>query len=151
MNIPAEFDEIRPYTPEELPQVFEELLSDSSFQAVMAKIMPGVPQEVLAAQLKQCKTNLDVQKNLFYKLLYGIIREHSDGFDMDTSSILDKQCSYTFISNHRDIVLVYSAACAFYASDAGVFCQNVEIHSLRHYAEARERVDCSARRSCQGF
>ena len=105
MNIPAEFDEIRPYTPEELPQVFEELLSDSSFQAVMAKIMPGVPQEVLAAQLKQCKTNLDVQKNFFYKLLHGIIREHSDGFDMDTSSIPDKQCSYTFISNHRDIVL----------------------------------------------
>ena len=105
MNIPAEFDEIRPYTPEELPQVFEELLSDSSFQAVMAKIMPGVPKEVLAAQLKQCKTNLDVQKNFFYKLLHGIIREHSDGFDMDTSSIPDKQCSYTFISNHRDIVL----------------------------------------------
>ena len=72
MNIPAEFDEIRPYTPEELPQVFEELLSDSSFQAVMAKIMPGVPQEVLAAQLKQCKTNLDVQKNFFYKLLLSV-------------------------------------------------------------------------------
>ena len=105
MNIPAEFDEIRPYTPEELPQVFEELLSDSSFQAVMAKIMPGVPKEALAAQLKQCKTNLDVQKNFFYKLLHGIIREHSDGFDMDTSSIPDKQRSYTFISNHRDIIL----------------------------------------------
>ena len=29
MNIPAEFDEIRPYTPEELPQVFEELLCRS--------------------------------------------------------------------------------------------------------------------------
>ena len=28
MNIPAEFDEIRPYAPEELPQVFEELIAD---------------------------------------------------------------------------------------------------------------------------
>ena len=28
MNIPAEFDDIRPYSPEELPQVFEELLAD---------------------------------------------------------------------------------------------------------------------------
>ena len=34
MNIPAEFDEIRPYSPEELPQVFEELLSDPMFQSV---------------------------------------------------------------------------------------------------------------------
>lgn len=32
MNIPAEFDDIRPYTPEELPQIFEELLSDKDFQ-----------------------------------------------------------------------------------------------------------------------
>ena len=32
MNIPAEFDDIRPYSPEELPQVFEELLADPSFQ-----------------------------------------------------------------------------------------------------------------------
>ena len=24
MNIPAEFDEIRPYTPEELPKIYEE-------------------------------------------------------------------------------------------------------------------------------
>ena len=27
MNIPAEFDHIRPYTPEELPQVYEELIA----------------------------------------------------------------------------------------------------------------------------
>ena len=26
MNIPAEFNEIRPYTPEELPQIYEELI-----------------------------------------------------------------------------------------------------------------------------
>ena len=28
MNIPAEFNEIRPYTPEELPQIYEELIAD---------------------------------------------------------------------------------------------------------------------------
>ena len=31
MNIPAEFDEIRPYLPEELPQIFEELIADPTF------------------------------------------------------------------------------------------------------------------------
>ena len=35
MNIPAEFDEIRPYQPEELPQVFEELIADPAFQMVV--------------------------------------------------------------------------------------------------------------------
>lgn len=105
MNIPAEFDEIRPYTPEELPQVFEELLSDVAFQKVLEQMMPGVPLQAIAGRLRQCSTNLDVQKAFFYKLLKDIIREHSDGFCMDTSSITDKQGHYTFISNHRDIVL----------------------------------------------
>lgn len=105
MNIPAEFDEIRPYSPEELPQIFKELLADPSFQAVLTNIIPGVPVEMLAAKLYQCKTNLDVQKTFFHKLLHDIIDKYSDGFDMDTSSLSDKSRNYTFVSNHRDIVL----------------------------------------------
>ena len=105
MNIPAEFDEIRPYSPEELPQIFEELLADPMFRAVTASVMPDVPEETITTQLKLCKTNLDVQKVFFHKLLHGIIAKHSDGFDLDTSSLTDKNRSYTFISNHRDIVL----------------------------------------------
>ena len=34
-TIPAEFDEIRPYMPEELPAVYEELIADPEFQAAM--------------------------------------------------------------------------------------------------------------------
>lgn len=105
MIIPAEFDEIRPYTPEELPEVFNELLADPSFQSVVAEIMPGVPLEVLAARLYQCKTNLDVQKMFFHKLLHDVMDKYSDGFDMDTTSLPDKTRNYTFVSNHRDIVL----------------------------------------------
>lgn len=105
MNIPAEFNDIRPYTPEELPQIREELLADKDFQTVIQSVMPGVPMEMIAAQLRQCKTNLDVQKAFFHKLLHDIMQQYSDGFDLDASSLPDKQKSYTFISNHRDIVL----------------------------------------------
>ena len=105
MNIPAEFDEIRPYTPEELPQVFDELVADPAFQAVINVIMPGVPLEALSHQLHQCKTNLEVQATIFYPLLHKIIKEHSDGFTLNASSLPDKEKNYTFISNHRDIVL----------------------------------------------
>lgn len=105
MNIPAEFKDIRPYTPEELPQVFEELWADPSFQKVISTVMPGIPTEMIAAKLQNCKTNLDVQKTFFYQLLKDIIQKHSDGFDMDATSLADKQKNYTFISNHRDIVL----------------------------------------------
>lgn len=105
MNIPAEFDEIRPYTSEELPQIFEELIADPAFQAVASFVMPDVPLDKLFAILRQCKTNLDVQKKIFYSLLHGIMNKHSDGFDLDASALPNKQTPYTFISNHRDIVL----------------------------------------------
>lgn len=105
MNIPAEFDEIRPYMPEELPAVFKELLADSSFQKAVTTVMPGVPIDGVALQLQQCKTNLDVQKNICYKLLKGIIANHSDGVTMDSAALQKHNCRYTFISNHRDIVL----------------------------------------------
>lgn len=105
MNIPAEFDEIRPYTPEELPQVFDELLADASFLSVVSHIMPGVSPDILKQQLRQCKTNLDVQIAIFYPLIQKILEQHSDGFTLNIASLTDKTRNYTFISNHRDIVL----------------------------------------------
>ena len=105
MNIPAEFDEIRPYAPEELPQVFEELIADPMFQAVVGQVMPGIPFDMLAAQMRQCKTNLDFQKAFFYKLLKELVQKCAKGLEFDCSAITDKSINYTFISNHRDIVL----------------------------------------------
>lgn len=90
MKIPAEFDEIRPYSPEELPQIFEELLSDKDFQEIIKKVLPDTPLEALAYTLRKCKTNLDVQKSIFYGLLHDIIKKCSDGFSFDSSKISDK-------------------------------------------------------------
>ena len=105
MNIPAEFDEIRPYSPEELPQVFEELIADPAFREVIKQVIPDIPFDVLAGKLRLCKTNLDVQKNFCYGLLQKLLSQKSDGFKLDVSSLPDKNKNYTFISNHRDIVL----------------------------------------------
>ncbi|MBQ8521864.1 MAG: acyltransferase [Bacteroides sp.] len=105
MNIPAEFDEIRPYAPEELPQVYEELIADPMFRAVVAQAMPGIPFDMLAAQMRQCRTNLDFQKTFFYKLLKDLVQKCAKGLTFDCSAIEGKSVNYTFISNHRDIIL----------------------------------------------
>ncbi len=111
MNIPAEFDEIRPYAPEELPQVFEELIADPMFKAVVGQVMPGIPFDMIAAQMRQCKTNLDFQKAFFYRLLKDLEQKCAKGLDFDCSAIKDKSLNYTFISNHRDIVLDSAFLC----------------------------------------
>lgn len=106
MTIPQEFDAIRPYTPEEIPAVFEELFADPEFLAVVQQVMgPQATPEVLRAQLAQCQTNLDVQKTFFLPLILDLLKRCSDGCHMDSSALSDKMVGYTFVSNHRDIVL----------------------------------------------
>lgn len=105
MQIPSKFDGIRPYTDEELPQIFEELLADETFRAVVESVMPQIPFEIVAQQLRACKTSLEVQKTFFHSLMHRLIHESTDGFRLNTQSLPDKNRPYTFISNHRDIVL----------------------------------------------
>lgn len=71
MNIPAEFNEIRPYTPEELPQIYEELIADPVFRTVVESVMPGVPFEGLAMKMRQCKQTWNSKKRSFTDC-YGI-------------------------------------------------------------------------------
>ena len=60
-NIPSEFDSIRPFEPEELPEVYERLLANEQFKAALCFIFPDVPFEQLAIKMKMCKTNLEFQ------------------------------------------------------------------------------------------
>ena len=43
MNIPIEFDDIRPFTPEELPAVLDELIQDPTFRHVIGIVFPQLP------------------------------------------------------------------------------------------------------------
>jgi hypothetical protein len=105
MYIPEEFNEIRPYTPEELPSVYEELIADAAFRQVVASVMPGVPFDALAQKLRACRTNLDFQKAFFYGLLWDLAHKAADSLTFDARALTDKTRNYTFISNHRDIIL----------------------------------------------
>ena len=66
MNIPSEFDRIRPFEPEELPEVYDRLLADAQFRQVVAYLYPDVPFEALAQKMRACKTNLEFQKAFPY-------------------------------------------------------------------------------------
>ncbi len=104
MNIPAKFDPIRSYEPEELPAVYDRLIADPQFRAVMEYVFSGVPYDALAAKIRSCRTNLDFQKQLCYGFLASLLVKVSDGCTMDSSRV-DVGNRYTFMSNHRDIVL----------------------------------------------
>lgn len=102
--IPAEFDEIRPYMPEELPAAYEELIADPEFKAVLGYVFPQIPFEQVAAMIRGCKTNIEFQKTLVRPFLEGLLKKYSAGLTSEienVESIKNALC----ISNHRDIIL----------------------------------------------
>ena len=105
MIIPAEFDDIRPYSPEELPGVFDELLADEQFCAILKYFYKDIPMDLLKKQLYACKDNLTFQKTMIYPLIQQLLAKCTTGCDMDASAVSDHDTHYTFVSNHRDIVL----------------------------------------------
>lgn len=99
-----QFDAIRPFEPEELPEVFERLIADEQFRSVIGVVFPNIPFEGIAQKMRQCKTNLDFQVAFCYGFLKDLLSKASKGCDIDVSNI-DITRRYTFVSNHRDIVL----------------------------------------------
>lgn len=102
--IPAEFDEIRPYMPEELPAAYEELIADPEFKAVMGYVFPQIPFEQVAAMIRGCKTNLEFQKTLVRPFLEGLLKKFSAGLTSEIENV-DNLKNALCISNHRDIIL----------------------------------------------
>ena len=74
-----EFDEIRPYHDEELPQIYEELIADPAFQQVASAVFPEVPFEALAQKMRACKTKLEFQTAFCYVILRKFARDTTQG------------------------------------------------------------------------
>ncbi|MEG0039271.1 hypothetical protein [Bacteroides neonati] len=101
----TEFDEIRPYNDDELPQILEELIADPAFINAACAAIPNVSFEMLAYQMRGCKTKQDFQKTFCYGILWKIAADYTDGLTLDHTALPDKQKAYTYLSNHRDIIL----------------------------------------------
>ena len=104
----AEFDAIRPYEAGEMKQAFEELLADRQFNLVMKGFAPWLPKGIRNGLLRLAftgiKTPLDFQKRFMKPVVKYIMRKHTDGCSFNDVA-LDGDGPFTFVSNHRDIVL----------------------------------------------
>lgn len=104
MHTPKEFDDIRPFEPEELPEVYNRLLDNQQFQRILSYFYPDVPLEKIGARMRACTTNLAFQKVFGYEFVTFVLNRAAKSWDMDHSAISPEH-NYTFMSNHRDIVL----------------------------------------------
>ena len=110
MATPTEFDDIRPYESGEMKQAFDDLLNDRQFSLMLKGFAPWLPKGLRNGLLKLAfigvKTPLDFQKRFMKPIVWHIIHKHTDGTTFDDAQLPDdKTQRYTFLSNHRDIVL----------------------------------------------
>ena len=101
-----EFDEIRPYEEGEMKQAFEELINDRQFSMLLKGFVPWLPKSVRNGLLRLAfigvKTPLDFQLRFMKPVVWYFIRKYTDGLTFEDSPLTSR---YTFVSNHRDIVL----------------------------------------------
>ena len=106
-----QFDAIRPYEPEEMKQAFEGLLSDRQFNLIMKGFAPWLPKFLRNGMLRLAfmgvKSPLDFQMRFMKPVVRYVIRKYTDGcvFIHDLLPADKQTPRYTFVSNHRDIVL----------------------------------------------
>ena len=102
-----DFDAIRPYAPDEIPQAVEALMDDAQFRAILPMFFPGADIDQLKEQMKRCPDSLTFQKQFLYPVITVLLAKCIDGFTLRAADIPVEERTepHTYISNHRDIVL----------------------------------------------
>lgn len=105
MFTPAEFDAIRAYEDRDLGATIKTLFADEAFRDVLQSLFPNQSLPLLEKQLSSYTSILEFQKNFIHGLVTQLIQKTGNGLTLDISALTNKGLPYTYISNHRDIIL----------------------------------------------
>ena len=99
------FDAIRPFYDAEVNEALKFSANHPMMKAIMNFTFPDVADEVWKSQLSRTFSIRDFQCNFIYQALQKVLQKTSDGLSTSGFEKLEKNTSYLFISNHRDIIL----------------------------------------------
>lgn len=99
------FDAIRPFYDTEINDGIRSSIHHPMMKALMNFTFPETPDEVWKEQLLKTHSIRDFQCNFIYQSVQKVLEKSSDGLSTSGFEKLEKNTSYLFISNHRDIIL----------------------------------------------
>lgn len=99
------FDDIRPFNNDEVPDAIETLISLPGLKHAMYYIMPDLNWEQFIESLRMCKTKEMFKSLLSYNAVMEIAKKTTFSLTLSGRSRIPENQPSTFISNHRDIVL----------------------------------------------
>ena len=99
------FDAIRPYYDTEVNEAICASVNHPMMKAIMNFSFPEMEDSVWKEQLKRTHSIRDFQCNFIYQAIQKVLEKSSEGLTTSGFDTLEKNTSYLFISNHRDIIL----------------------------------------------
>ena len=101
----SKFDTIRPYYDSEVNEGIRSVIHHPMMKALMNFTFPDVDENVWIDQLQKTHSIRDFQVNFVYHSVQKVLQRSSEGLTTSGFEKLEKNASYLFISNHRDIIL----------------------------------------------
>lgn len=109
LKIPSEFNAIRPVADEEIRENFESLLHDRLFMQVLRGFVPWLSKSVIRTFLRitaiGVHSALAFQKRYMLRAMHLLLKRTTRGVTFNHDALPTRSAGYTYISNHRDIVL----------------------------------------------
>lgn len=104
-QIPEEFHDIAPYNDAVFKDKLQHLVKEPGLENAVKYVLPGVDYDDFVKSLLAVDNQNDFQTRLMGAFLLELERKTTDGISVDGLDNVKDGLSYTFISNHRDIVL----------------------------------------------
>ena len=101
----AKYDDIRPLLPEEVPGAIEGLIALPELRAIYERLGLSWSWEELSALLRSCRSVEDFKQRVSYHWVKQVIRGCCTSVELTGIEQLRPGSAYTYVSNHRDIVL----------------------------------------------
>lgn len=101
----SKFDEIRSYDDTEVNDALMSVAKHPMMKALMSFTFPDRDEDFWLDQFKDVHSIADFQKQFIAQTVRQILKRSSEGLTTSGFEKLDRNTSYLFISNHRDIVL----------------------------------------------
>lgn len=101
----SEFDDIRPYTDEEIPAAMKRIAESNSLPILAMYVYPGMDVEDVRKKIASYRTIKDFQTETMRIVNEQVIKNTTKEFSCSGIEHLSPSKQYLYVSNHRDIML----------------------------------------------
>jgi len=104
-NLNSEFDKIRPYTNDEIPEAMQRIADAHEVANIVSFLFPEMKLIEVRDLIRNIETTEEFQKLLAVKSFQKIVKQTTNGVTIEGFENIDTSKNHIFVMNHRDIVL----------------------------------------------